>query len=160
MNPDLSVDHQNTFVRSILLSKKHHIDIQADGEVTVKGVEGKKRDRPPFFNQVFSQLIDDYRNNGPDLICNVLKTFKQLEPRRSPSVSLAYSIILNKYPDDYQPYTPQHKLDKLLNEESGSLIRYYKTGQQEDGYNGYSTTYQDLDIDVYKIELWKLIKMS
>ena len=38
------------------------------------------------------------------------------------------------------------------------MIKYYKTGQQEDGYRGYSTNYQDLDIDVYKIELWKLIK--
>jgi hypothetical protein len=33
------------------------------------------------------------------------------------------------------------------------LIKYYKTGQQEDGYKGYSINYQDLDIDVYKIEL-------
>ena len=29
---------------------------------------------------------------------------------------------------------------------------------RKDGYKGYSTNYQDLDIDVYKIELWKLIK--
>jgi hypothetical protein len=44
------------------------------------GTEGKKSDRPhPFFNQVFSQLIDDYKNNRPDLAFNVLKAFKQLE---------------------------------------------------------------------------------
>jgi hypothetical protein len=83
-------------------------------------MEGKKRDRPPFFNQIFNQLIDD--------------------------------------PDSYQSYTPQHKIGKSLNKEPGSLIKYYKTGQQEDGYKGYSTNYQDLDIDVYRIELWKLLK--
>jgi hypothetical protein len=32
------------------------------------------------------------------------------------------------------------------------------TGQQEDGYKGYSTNYQDLDIDVYKLELWNIVK--
>jgi hypothetical protein len=71
---------------------------------------------------------------------------------------LAYSVILNKDPDNYKSYTPQHKIGKSLNKEPGSLIKYYKAGHQEDGYNGYSTNYQDLDIDIYKIELWKLIK--
>lgn len=31
-NLGVDVDHQNTFVRSILLSKKHYIGIQADGD--------------------------------------------------------------------------------------------------------------------------------
>ena len=46
----------------------------------------------------------------------------------------------------------------MLDKEPGSLIKYYKTGHQEDGYKGYSTNYQDLDIDIYKIELWKLLR--
>ena len=37
-------------------------------------------------------------------------------------------------------------------------LTYYKTGQEEDGYKGYSTNYQDLNIDVYKEELWKIVK--
>jgi DNA polymerase, archaea type len=155
----VDVDHQNTFVRSIIFSKKHYIGIQADGKVIIKGMEGKKRDRPPFFNQVFSQLIDDYKNNNKSgLIFNVLKAFKQLEEAEVDPSLLAYSVILNKDPDDYRSYTPQHKIGKSLNKESGSLIKYYKTGKQEDGYKGYSINYQDLDIDVYKVELWKLIK--
>ena len=122
-------------------------------------MEGKKRDRPPFFNQVFSQLIDDYKNNNKsDLTFNVLKAFKQLEAAEVDPSLLAYSVILNKDPDNYQSYTPQHKIGKSLNKESGSLIKYYKTGQQEDGYKGYSTNYQDLNIDVYKVELWKIVK--
>jgi DNA polymerase elongation subunit (family B) len=48
----VDVDHQNTFVRSMLLSKKHYIGIQSNDKVIVKGMEGKKRDRPPFFNQL------------------------------------------------------------------------------------------------------------
>ena len=89
---------------------------------------------------------------------NILKAFGELEAAEVDPSLLAYSIILNKDPDNYQSYTPQHKIGKSLNKEPGSLIKYYKTGQQEDGYKGYSTNYQDLDIDVYKIELWKLIK--
>src|SRR5215469_479806 len=65
-NLGVEVDHQNTFVRSILIGKKHYIGIQPDGKVVVKGMEGKKRDRPPFFNHVFLQLIEDYRDNIPD----------------------------------------------------------------------------------------------
>jgi len=49
---------------------------------------------------------------------------------------LAYSIILNKDPDDYQFYTPQHKIGKSLNKEPCSLIQFYKIGEQEDGYKG------------------------
>jgi DNA polymerase I len=154
----IDVDHQNTFVKSILLSKKHYIGIQSDGKVIIKGMEGKKRDRPPFFNQVFRQLIEDYKNNRPDLTSNVLEAFKQLEAAEVDPSLLAYSIILNKDPDNYQSYTPQNKIGKLLKREAGGLIKYYKTGQQEDGYKGYSTNYQDLDIDVYKLELWNIVK--
>lgn len=155
----VDVDHQNTFVRSLLLSKKHYIGIQADGKVIIKGMEGKKRDRPLFFNQVFGQLIDDYKkNNKSGLIFNVLTAFKQLEAAEVDPSLLAYSVILNKDHDKYQSYTAQHKIGKSLNKEPGSLIKYYKAGHQEDGYKGYSTNYQDLDIDIYKVELWKLIK--
>ncbi|MGC1927759.1 MAG: hypothetical protein WA667_02200 [Candidatus Nitrosopolaris sp.] len=132
--------------------------MQPDGKVIIKGMEGKKRDRPPFFNQVFSQLIEDYRSNKADLSLNVLKAFKQLESAEIDSSLLAYSVVLNKDPDEYRSHTPQHKIGILLDKEPGNLIKYYKSGQQEDGYKGYSTNYQDLNIDVYKEELWKIAK--
>jgi DNA polymerase elongation subunit (family B) len=121
-------------------------------------MEGKKRDRPPFFNQAFSQLIDDYRNNRADLSLNILKAFKQLEAAEVDPSLLAYSVVLNKDPDEYRSYTPQHKIGTSMKKEAGSLIKYYKTGLEEDGYKGYSTNYQDLNVDVYKEELWKLVK--
>jgi DNA polymerase I len=157
-NLGVEVDHQNTFVRSILVSKKHYIGIQPNGKVVVRGMEGKKRDRPPFFNQVFSQLIEDYRNNELDLSLNVLEAFKQLEAAEVDPSLLAYSVVLNKDPGLYQSYTPQHKIGTSLKKEAGNLIKYYKTGQEEDGYKGYSTNYQDLNVDVYKEELWKIVK--
>jgi DNA polymerase, archaea type len=157
-NLGVEVDHQNTFVRSILVSKKHYIGIQSDGKVVVKGMEGKKRDRPPFFNQVFSQLIEDYRIDKPDLTHNVIEAFKQLEAAEVDPSLLAYSVVLNKDPSDYRSYTPQHKIGTSMNKEAGSLIKYYKTGQEEDGYKGYSTNYQDLNVDVYKQELWRIVK--
>jgi len=86
----------NTFVRSILVgrSKKHYIGIQPDGKVIIKGMEGKKRDRPSFFNRVFSQLIEDYRNNESDLSLNVIEAFKQLEAAEvDPSLFSIFSCI-------------------------------------------------------------------
>ena len=158
-NLDVDVEHQNTFVRSILLGKKHYIGLQPNGKIIIRGMEGKKRDKPKFFNQVFSQLIEDYKNNNDkDLTINILKAFQQLEIAEVDPSLLAYSSVLSKNPDEYQPYTPQYKIGNILNKESGSLISYYKSGKQEDGYKGYSTNYQDLNIDVYKQELWKIVK--
>jgi DNA polymerase elongation subunit (family B) len=158
LNLGVEVDRQNTFIRSILLGKKHYIGVQPDGKVTVKGMEGKKRDRPKFFNQVFNQLIDDYKNNNPDLSVNILNAFRELESAEVDPTLLAYSVVINKDPDQYRHYTPQHKIGTSLNKDAGSLIQYYKTGQQEDGYKGYSTDYRDLNVDVYKQELWKIVK--
>jgi DNA polymerase elongation subunit (family B) len=59
------------------------------------------------------------------LVLNILKAFKQLEAAEVDPSLLTYSIILNKDPDDYKSYTPQHKIGKSLNTEFGSLIRYY-----------------------------------
>ena len=56
-------------------------------------------------------------------------------------MAIQWSMKLNKDPDDYQSYTPQCKIGKSLNKESGDLIKYYKTGQQEDGgYKGLRNT--------------------
>jgi DNA polymerase, archaea type len=142
-----------------LLGKKHYIGIEPNGKIIIRGMEGKKRDKPKFFNEVFSQLIEDYKNNNDkDLTINILKAFQQLELAEVDPSFLAYSSVLSKNPDEYQPYTPQYKIGNILNKESGSLISYYKSGNQEDGYKGYSTNYQDLNIDVYKRELWKVVK--
>jgi DNA polymerase I len=142
-----------------LLGKKHYIGIQPNGNIIIRGMEGKKRDKPKFFNQVFSQLIEYYKNNNDkDLVITILKAFQQLELAEVDPSLLAYSNVLSKNPEKYQPYTPQYKIGNILNKESGSLISYYKSGKQEDGYKGYSTNYQDLNIDVYKQELWKIVK--
>ena len=106
----------------------------------------------------FYEPIAGYKNNRPDLTCNVLRAFKQLEAAEVDPSLLAYSIILGKDTNNYRTYTPQYKIGKCLNKESGSLIKYYKTGQEEDGYKGYSTDYKDLNIDIYKLELWNLLK--
>lgn len=92
------------------------------------------------------------------MVLNILKVFKQLEAAEVDPSLLAYSIILSKDPDNYQSFTPQHKIGKSLNKESGGLIKYYKTSQQDDGYKGYSTDYRDLNIDIYKAELRKLVR--
>jgi hypothetical protein len=93
-------------------------------------------------------MIEDYKNNNDkDLVINILKAFQQLELAEVDPSLLAYSSVLSKNPDKYQPFTPQYKIGNILNKESGSLISYYKSGKQEDRYKGYSTNYQDLNID-------------
>ena len=45
---------------------------------------------------------------------------KQLEGAQVDPSLLAYSIVLGKDPNNYQSYTPQHKIGKSQNMESGS----------------------------------------
>jgi hypothetical protein len=83
-----------------------------------------------------THLVYDYKNNIQDISINILKAFRQLEAAEVDPSLLAYSIILSKDPSDYRTYTPQHKIGKSLKKEAGDVIKYYKTGQQEDGYKG------------------------
>jgi len=65
---------------------------------------------------VFGQLIDDYKNNVEDISINIQafrQLGRQLEAAEVDLSPLAYSIILSKDPNDYQLYTPQHKIGKL-----------------------------------------------
>ena len=50
----VDVDHQNTFVRSIIVGKKYYVGIQADGKVIIKGMEGKKRQTPILQSSICS----------------------------------------------------------------------------------------------------------
>ena len=110
-------------------------------------MEGKKRDRP--------QLIEDYRNNAADLSLNVLEAFKQLGAAEVDPSLLAYSVVLNKDPDEYRSYTSQHKIGTSMSKEAGSLTKYYKTGQEEDGYKGTRQT-----IKILKMPIKMSIKKS
>ncbi|MDQ6866321.1 MAG: hypothetical protein M3044_21145 [Thermoproteota archaeon] len=58
-------------------------------------MESKKRDKPTFSNQVFSQLIDDYKNNKSDLNLSVLSDCTIRAAEVDPSL-LAYSVVLSK----------------------------------------------------------------
>jgi hypothetical protein len=103
-------------------------------------------------------LIDDYKNNKSHLPFNIPKAFKQLEEAEDDPSLLAYSVILNKHRDNYQSYPPQRKICKSQNKEPVTLVKYYKTGPQEDDYKRYSTNYQNLNIDICKLELWKFVR--
>ena len=93
-----------------MLGKKHYISIQPNGKIIIRGMEGKKRDKPKFFNQVFSQVIEDYKNNNKDLAINILKSFQHLESAEINPSLLAYSSVSSKNPDDYQLYSPQYRI--------------------------------------------------
>ena len=98
-----------------MLGKKHYISIQPNGKIIIRGMEGKKRDKPKFFNQVFPQLIEDYKNNNnKDLDINILKSFQHLESAEINPSLLAYSSVLSKNPDDYQLYPPQYRIGNIL----------------------------------------------
>ena len=98
-----------------MVGKKHYIAIQPEGKLIIRGMEGKEK--------VFGQLVDDYKNNKPDVDVNEIEAFKRLEAAEVDPSLLTYSIILNNDPDEYQYYMPQRKIGTSLNQVAGSLIR-------------------------------------
>lgn len=108
---------------------------------------------------MFSQLGDDYKNNNKFVCHYILKAFRQIEAAEVDPHFWPIRIFWVD-PDNYQSYTSQHKIGKLLNKEPGGFIKFYKNDRQEDGYNGYTINYRDLNIDACETELWKLVKKS
>lgn len=73
------VNHEKTFRRLILVSKKHYIGILYDDkkEPIIKGMEGIKSDRPEFIQTAFREMIEDIKNDENSI------PKKNLEIRRS-----------------------------------------------------------------------------
>ena len=61
----IDVNHEKTFRKLILVSKKHYIGIisDPDKEPVIKGMEGIKSDRPEFIQTVFREMVKDIKND-------------------------------------------------------------------------------------------------
>jgi DNA polymerase elongation subunit (family B) len=54
----VEVEHQRTFSKLLNIKKKHYIGIDGTTrEPIVKGIEGKKSDRPQWVSRVFDQFV-------------------------------------------------------------------------------------------------------
>ena len=53
----IDLEVSTTFVKVIITKKKHYSGVTDKGDISVKGMEGKKNDRPKWINEVFAEFI-------------------------------------------------------------------------------------------------------
>jgi DNA polymerase elongation subunit (family B) len=60
---DIDIEVSKVYKRTIITKKKHYIGIHQDSskEPDIKGMEGKKSDRPAWINQLQKEFVDDLR---------------------------------------------------------------------------------------------------
>jgi hypothetical protein len=57
----IDVEHSTTFVKALMIKKKHCFGLTIDGEIKVVGMEGKKIDRPLWIDRMFDQFLEDFK---------------------------------------------------------------------------------------------------
>ena len=79
---NIELEHDKTFTKAIITKKKHYLGVTDKGDIVIKGMEGKKNDRPPWINAVFNQFVKEILTET-DPLTNLRNLAKELEERTS-----------------------------------------------------------------------------
>jgi DNA polymerase, archaea type len=124
----IEVEHQRTFSKFLSIKKKHYIGIDSiTGEAIVKGMEGKKSDRPRWVTRIFDQFVQDFKDGIVDPTINIKKAISDLESGRVDSEDLKIHVRLSKEPSEYPNNSIQKRVGLHLGSKKGDIIYYYKT---------------------------------
>jgi len=153
----VDVEHSQTFLKAVILKKKHYFGVTTSGEIKAVGMEGKKNDRPAWINRVFDQFLEDFKADG-DPTVNLRAAVNDLEQARIDPELLKIRVKLTKNPADYVVNNPNKKIGMLLGAKAGDVIWYYKTdGDKKKGGN-VSIYPQEIGICKYKEMLIATVK--
>jgi DNA polymerase, archaea type len=157
-NDELGIDLEisATFVKAIITKKKHYYGVTDKGDIIVKGMEGKKNDRPKWVNEIFGEFLRMvlFNNNASSAIQHLKESVKNLEEKKVDPDTLKVRVELSKEPADYKVNNIQKKIGLQFGAKAGDLIYYYKS----DNHNGVSLNPEDISIRKYKIMLWQAVK--
>jgi len=158
----IEVEHQRTFSKFLSIKKKHYIGIDSvTGGAVVKGMEGKKSDRPKWVSRVFDQFVQDFKGGTVNPTINIKKATNDLESGRINPEDLRIYISLSKDPTEYAANNLQKRVGLYLGAKKGDVIYYYKTNS-----NSRKEKYTDIvpinpeyiDITEYKKMLFATLK--
>jgi DNA polymerase elongation subunit (family B) len=129
---NVEVNHEKTFKKLILVSKKHYVGILYDPnkEPIIKGMEAIKSDRPEFIRTTFMNLIEDFQHDT-NPIPKLKDAFSAIDKRKVSAERLAISLVLSKEPQDYVNDCVQKRLGIKNNLRKGDVLVYYKCNKQE-----------------------------
>lgn len=110
----VEVEHQRIFKKFTNIKKKHYLGIDsATGEPIVKGMEGKKSDRPHWVTRVFEQFVQDFKDGGDPTI-NINRAIGDLESRKVDPEDLKIFVTLSRDPAEYVSNTVQKRVGLSL----------------------------------------------
>lgn len=143
-----------TFVKAIITKKKHYFGVTNEGEIIVKGMEGKKNDRPRWVNDIFSEFLRMilFNDDASSAVEYLKESVLNLEEKKVDPDTLKIWMELSKDPADYKVNNIQKKIGLQLGAKAGDLIYYYKLS------DGVSLNPQDISVTKYKVMLWQVVK--
>jgi DNA polymerase elongation subunit (family B) len=145
-----------TFVKAIITKKKHYVGVTDNGDIVIKGMEGKKNDRPRWLNDIFSEFLRKilFNDDAFPAVEYLKKSVRNLEEEKVDTDALKISVELSRDPSDYKVNNIQKKIGHQLRAKAGDLIYYYKSNN----HNGVSLDPQDISVRKYKVMLWQVVK--
>jgi DNA polymerase elongation subunit (family B) len=143
-----------TFVKAVIIKKKHYFGVTTDGEIKVVGMEGKKNDRPVWINKVFDQFLEDFKTDRDPMV-NLKAVINDLEGGKIDPELLKIKVKLAKNPEDYAVNNLNKKVGTLLGAKAGDIIWYFKTDGKK---GGVTINPQEIDISKYKEMLMATVK--
>ncbi len=125
---DVEIEMSAIYNKLLLLEKKHYVGINVDEtkDADVKGMEGKKSDRPIWINNLQQGLVDDIKNNKNPTV-RLRKAYLDMERGQIPIENLAICTTLRKDPSEYPEGDAEYIVGKQLNAKAGHTITYYKS---------------------------------
>jgi DNA polymerase I len=149
--------------------KKNYLGVYTDGNVDIKGLTGKKRHVPPFIQNAFLDMVEEFSKVRAEedfevakqQIRSRLKSYiKKLENHEFTVDELAFQMTLSKDLHKYTKTIPQHvraarllesKTDKKI--QSGDIIRFVKTKGSEGVLPVELAKVSDISIKKYKQQI-------
>lgn len=148
----VDVEHEKTFRKMIITGKKHYFghayNIKKNRfEAVVKGMEGKKDDRPKWIHDAFEQFIDDYCHDR-DPAVNLKTSLQKFYQNRVPLPYLQYRVKINKDAQDYETNTMNRYLAMQAGAQARDVISYYKV-KNKPGYSVFLPNADQIDRGAY-----------
>jgi DNA polymerase I len=152
----IDLEVSTTFVKAIITKKKHYFGVTDNGDIIVKGMEGKKNDRPRWVNDTFSEFLRMilFNDDASSAVEYLKESVRNLEEKKVDPNTLKIWMELSRDPAIYKVINIQKKIGLQLGAKAGDLIYYYKS----DNPNGTSLDSQDISVRKYKVMLWQAVK--
>jgi DNA polymerase I len=168
LNIDLGVDKTYRYL-ALSERKKNYLGVYLDGNVDVKGLLGKKRNTPPFLQNLFGEIVtilsevqkeEDIDSAKEEIESIVKDKYNKLKKRELKLDDLIFRVQINKGLDKYVKTTPQHvRAARILVEKTGAeivagdIISFVKTSGSDGVLPVELADVSKIDIDKYLAQM-------